>query len=126
MLEYEMADSGISQVLSQDGVDRAALFRREGFVFAKLVHGVLSLCLRKLICQNILSQCSEGSREFSMLCSSAVRFSMLCSSAVRFSVLSGSADRFSMASNSSAPIAKPLLFSSASFVARHNTLHSLV
>ena len=49
MVEYEMADSGISQVLSQDNVDRAALFVREGVVFAKLVHGVLSLCLRKLM-----------------------------------------------------------------------------
>ena len=39
MVEYEMADSGISQVLSQDGVDRAALSRREGFAFAKLVQG---------------------------------------------------------------------------------------
>ena len=126
MVEYEMADSGISQVLSQDGVDRAALFRVEGFAFAKLVHGVLFLFLRKVMCQNILSQCSEGSRQFSMLCSSAVRFSMLCSSAVRFNVPSGSADRFRMASNSSAPFAKALLFSSASFVARHNIPHSLV
>ena len=29
------------------------------------------VCLRKAICQNILSQCSEGSRQVSMLCSSA-------------------------------------------------------
>ena len=58
MVEYEMADSGISQVLSQDGVDHAALFRREGVVFAKLVHGVLALCLRKVMCQNIVKRCS--------------------------------------------------------------------
>ena len=125
MVEYEMADSCISQVLSQDDVEQAALFRVEGLVFAKLVHGALFLLLRKVICQNIVSQCSDGSRRFSMLCSSAVR-SMLCSSAVRFDVSSGSADLFRILFSSSAPFAKALLFRSASFVARHNIPHSLV
>ena len=43
MVEYETGDLGISEILSQDGVDRAALFRREGFDFANLVLGVLYL-----------------------------------------------------------------------------------
>ena len=56
MVEYEIADFVMSQVLSQHHGDAAALFRREGCVFAKLVHGVLFLVLRKVICQHILSQ----------------------------------------------------------------------
>ena len=111
MVEYETADSGISQVISQDNVGRAALFVCEGVVFAKLVRGALSLCIRKIICQNIDTQCSEGSRQFS---------------AVRFNVPSGSADLLRMASNSSAPFAKASLFRYTSFVARHNIQHFLV
>ena len=56
MVEYEMADFDISQVLSQHHVDPAALFRREGLACAKLVHRVLFLVLRKVICQHILRQ----------------------------------------------------------------------
>ena len=41
MVEYEIADSGISQVLSQDDVDQTALFRRDGFAFAKFKQGFL-------------------------------------------------------------------------------------
>ena len=49
MVEYKMADSGISQVLPQDGVDRAALSRREGFAFAKLVHVVACTSVRSFV-----------------------------------------------------------------------------
>ena len=42
MVEYEIADSGISQVLSQDDVDQTALFRRDGFAFFKFKQ---SFCL---------------------------------------------------------------------------------
>ena len=89
MVEYEIGDSCISQVLSQDGVGRATLFRREGFAFANLVPGVFSLCLSKVVCQNILNQRSEGSRQFSMLRSSAVRYSVPSGSGELFRMVGG-------------------------------------
>ena len=85
MVEYEIDDSGISQVLSQDDVDQAALIRRDGFAFPELVRGVLHLRLCEVVGQDVLCQCSEGSTAFSILCKCAV--STLCSSAVRLGVL---------------------------------------
>ena len=56
MVEYELADSGISQVLSQHHVDPAALFRRDATVLVKPVHGVLFLFFRKVSSEHILHQ----------------------------------------------------------------------
>ena len=79
MVEYEMADSGISQVLSQDGVNRAALFRREGFAFAKLVHGFF-------ICASVRSfvkiSSANARKEADNSCSVAVLSASACSVAV--------------------------------------------
>ena len=91
MVEYEVSHFGISQILSQDSVDPAALFSRNGYfsclrVFANLVCGVITLFRCEIVGKQIQSQCFEASCfpwRFSMLCSSAGRFSMLCSNAGR-------------------------------------------
>ena len=126
MVEYEMADSGISQVRSQDGVDRAALSRREGFALAKLVQGFFACAFVRSFVK--ISSANARKEADNSACSVAVLSASACSSsAVRFNVPSGSAGRFRMHSNSSAPFAKALLFSSAaSVVARYNIPHSLV
>ena len=56
MLEYVISDPGFSQVFSQDIVDEAALFRRDGFAFAKVLRWVLVLLCCAIVCQNIIGQ----------------------------------------------------------------------
>ena len=103
-------------LFSQDGGDRATLFRRDGFPFAELVLGVFHVFLTKVVCQHIFSQGSEGSRDLSMLCSST-----FC-----YSVAFGSAAAFRMVGNSSAPVAKVVFLRQALFVTPHDIPHLLV
>ena len=74
MLEYVESDSGITQIFSQDDVDEAALFRRDGCGFGKLVFSVLLLFCCELVCKNILDQFVEW---IVVLCSSGVCSSTL-------------------------------------------------
>ena len=59
MLEYVESDPGISQVFSQDTVDKAALFRCDGFAFANAVYWVLLLFCCEVVFKNILGQFLE-------------------------------------------------------------------
>ena len=108
MVEYEMADLGISQVLSQDHVNPAALLLRDGYfsclrVFANLVFVFMTLVRFELGAKQMNSQCFEAI--FSMLCSSAGRFVLV---------------------DFSAPFEKRNLFSQAVFSATHDIEHSLL
>ena len=51
MVEQEEGDSGITQMLSQDDVDQAALCYIEGFISVELVLAVSLLCICELVCQ---------------------------------------------------------------------------
>ena len=104
VLEYVESDSGITQVFSQDDVDEAALFRRDGCAFAKLVFSVLLLFCCELVCKNILDQFFE-------------RFVVLCSSGVCSSTLG------TMQGDPSAPVDKAVLlrrFTTSQIIAVHN------
>ena len=100
VLEYVESDSGITQVFSQDGVDEAALFRRDGCAFAKLVFWVLLLFFCELVCKNILDQFFE-------------RIVVLCSSGVCSSTLG------TMQGDPSAPVDKVVLLRNIIFIAVH-------
>ena len=85
MVEQEEGDSGITQMLSQDDVDQAALCCIDGFAFVELVPAVSLLCICELVCQNVLCQCSVvGITAFTMLCSSAVQLGVPSGSAAFF------------------------------------------
>ena len=58
VVEYEVGHFGISQILSQDSVDRAALLTRNGsfsglLVFANLVVGVMTLIRYEIVGKQI-------------------------------------------------------------------------
>ena len=116
MVEQEEGDSGITQMLSQDDVDQAALCCIEGFASVELVLAVSLLCICELVCQNVLCQCSAVG---------ITAFTMLCSSAVQLGVLSGSA-AFFVSGKPFAPDGKAKLFWQSIFVARHDIIHFLV
>ena len=112
VLEYVESDPSITQVFSQDDVDEAALFRRDGCVFAKLVFWVLLLFWCEVLRKNILDQIFET---IVVLCSS-----VLCSSAVCCSTLG------TMQGDPSAPVYKVVHLRNALFIAVQNIPDFLV
>ncbi len=113
MVEYEVGHSIVSQVLSQDCVNPAALFTRDFYfsclrVFADLVFVVITLLRCELVAEQINSQCFEAL--FSMLCSSAGTSSAGGSVLVDFS----------------APFDKRGVFTLAVFSATHDVEHFLM
>ena len=107
VLEYVESDPGITQVFSQDGVDEAALFRRDGCAFAKLVFSALLLFWCEVVRKNILDQFFET-------------IVVLCSSAVCCSTLG------TMQGDPSAPVDKAVLLRNALFIAVQNIPDFLV
>ena len=101
MLEYVESDSGITQIFSQDDVDEAAFFRRDGCGFGKLVFSVLLLFCCELVCKNILDQFVEW---IVVLCSSGV-----CSSTLG-----------TMQGDPSAPVDKAVFIRNGMFIVVHN------
>ena len=95
---------GASQVFSQDIVDEAALFRRDGFAFAKVVLWVFFLLCCEVVCKEILGHFSETILIVGVLCSSAV-----CSKTIK-----------TTASNPYAPIDKAALSTSSFFIEVQN------
>ena len=98
--EYVVSDPGISQFFSQDIVDEAALFRRDGVAFAKVVLWVFFLLCCEVVCKNIIGQFSETILIVGVLCSSAV-----CSKTIK-----------TMPSNPYAPFDKAELSTASFFI----------
>ena len=101
---YVIHDLSVSQVLTQYSVDRGALLRRDGLVFADLVRWISRLFWCEVVGQDIQSQCFECKCMHSMLCSSTGMIA-------------------SLTMNSSAPVDKLVLFSCAVFVVAHDVVH---